>query len=213
MNRADPIAPRLGAWRPWARWCRFWRSARGSLSVEAVFILPILIWAYAGTFVFYDAFRTQRVNITATNTIADLISRQIAPVDAELIEGMHEIYDSIAQARNQTTLRVTSLYWNVNRERYEVIWSHGTRGNQRLNHGRLNQLADRLPGIPRGDTLILVQATMDYTPPMPIGIAAQTFDHLVFIRPRFAPQIIFEDGQGSEIGLTPCQQGQVNCGW
>ena len=58
-----------------ARLATFAQDARGSLSVEAALILPLLCWFYVASFVWFDAFRTQNANLKASYTLADMLSR------------------------------------------------------------------------------------------------------------------------------------------
>jgi len=200
--------------RPCPRLLRRWLAdTQGALSVETVIVLPALLFAFLALVVFYDAFRTQKVNVSASYTLSDLISRQVAPLTPAFVEGLHDIYDHISRANHATSLRVSSVYWNVIDEEYQVVWSYGTRGGAALQDAELNQSIDRLPIIPRGDTVILMEAQMHYRPPLTQGLGEQTFAHFVVTRPRFAPQIVFQPRHGAEIGLTPCQHGHFACGW
>lgn len=192
---------------------RWFADTRGSMAVEAVIVVPPLLITMLALFIFYDAFRTQKVNITASYTLSDLISRQVAPVTPAYLEGLHDIYDYVSRTNHPTTLRVSSIYWNVIANEYRVVWSHATRGGTPLSSAALNQQIDRLPIIPRADTAILLEAQMRYRPPIAQGLGNQTFNHFVVTRPRFAPQIVYQPASGGQIALTPCQQGQVTCGW
>jgi len=192
---------------------RWLEDTRGTLAVEAVIVLPSLMIAFLALFIFYDAFRMQKVNVSSTYTLSDLISRQVAPVTPAYLEGLHDVFDHISRANHPTSLRISSVYWNVIAEEYQVVWSYATRGGPPLGNARLNEAVDRLPIIPRSDTVILMEARMDYRPPIVQGLGNQTFAHFVVTRPRFAPQIVFQPAPGTQIGLTPCQHGHVECGW
>lgn len=192
---------------------RWLHDTRGALTVETVIVLPILLIAFLALLVFYDAFRTQKVNVSASYTLSDLISRQVAPVTPAFLEGLHDIYEHISRANHATSLRISSVYWNVIDEEYQVVWSYATRDGAPLGNAALNERVDRLPVIPRADTVILMEASMHYRPPITQGLGEQTFAHFVVTRPRFAPQIVFQPAPGDQIALTPCQQGHVACGW
>ncbi|KPQ07060.1 MAG: hypothetical protein HLUCCA12_06800 [Rhodobacteraceae bacterium HLUCCA12] len=204
-DRPDRPAPaRLRGWL---------RDTSGALAVEAVIVLPALIGAFLALLVFYDAFRTQKVNVAASYTLSDLLSRQVEPVTPDYIDSLHDIYDYMTRANHPTSLRVSSVYWNVIDEEYQVVWSYATRDGTVLTDERLNQDADRLPVIPRSDTVILMETRMHYSPPIIDSMGDQTFAHFVVTRPRFAPQVVFDSDDGGEIALTPCQHGEVTCGW
>lgn len=192
---------------------RWLRDTRGTLTVETIIVLPMLLVAFLALVVFYDAFRTQKVNVSASYTLSDLISRQVAPITPAYMEGLHDIYDHISRTNHATSLRVSSVYWNVIAQEYQVVWSYATRGGAALGNAELNQSVDRLPIIPRSDTVILMEAVMHYRPPVTLGLGNQRFAHFVVTRPRFAPQIVFQPTTGTQIALTPCQHGHVACGW
>ena len=66
----------------------FRRSEEGSLSVETIFAIPMLVWAITATFVFWDAFKTLNVSQKATYTVADMLSRETQTIDADYLTGM-----------------------------------------------------------------------------------------------------------------------------
>lgn len=214
MTRLCPPLPGRSDVTARPRWLRRWLAdTRGAIVVEAVIVLPALIMAFLALLVFYDAFRMQKVNVSASYTLSDLVSRSVDPVTPSYMEGLHDIYDYITRSNHPTSLRISSVYWNVNADEYQVVWSYATRGGTPLSNERLNAAADRLPVIPRSDTVILMEANMHYSPPMTAGLGDHTFSHFVVTRPRFAPQVVFQPDTGGLIALTPCQHGHVECGW
>lgn len=186
---------------------------RGSVSVEAAIVMPILILALLAMFVFFDAFRSNKANLTATYTISDLISRKVSPVTPAEIDDMRRLFIYLARARYRTDLRVSSIYYDVIEQRYKVIWSYAAGGETPLNDATLNAINERLPQIPRGDTALLVEGTLNYRPPMSAWIRPMTMSHFVVTRPRFAPQVAYRPPGGGVVELTPCQQNLVTCGW
>ncbi|HHX89802.1 MAG TPA: hypothetical protein GX700_08545, partial [Paracoccus sp.] len=62
MNRQTHQPPRP---RRHPRLLRRWLAdTQGALSVETVIVLPALLFAFLALVVFYDAFRTQKVNVS-----------------------------------------------------------------------------------------------------------------------------------------------------
>uniref|UniRef100_UPI0039B5EE2A TadE/TadG family type IV pilus assembly protein n=1 Tax=Silicimonas sp. MF1-12-2 TaxID=3384793 RepID=UPI0039B5EE2A len=76
----------------------FRRSEDGSLSIETVFALPMLVWAITATFVFWDAFKTLNVSQKATYTVADMLSRETQAINADYLTGMHELFDYLSSS-------------------------------------------------------------------------------------------------------------------
>ncbi|MFN3606250.1 MAG: TadE/TadG family type IV pilus assembly protein, partial [Cypionkella sp.] len=61
---------------------RFAGDARGNMSVEAMLMLPVLVWALIAFFSFWDVYRINYLAKKATFTIADVISRERAQISA-----------------------------------------------------------------------------------------------------------------------------------
>jgi len=176
---------------------RFRDQTRGSLSVEAVIILPILIWAFTASIVWFDAFRVQNTNLKAGYAVSDALSRQTAAVTPAYLEGMRDVYAFLSNTRNRADLRVTSIERDPNDGSNRVVWSYGTGEMQALNNADLLDRAGSIPIIAAGDTIIFVETIMSYVPPINVGLLARTFTNEIPTRPRFAPQMVFDDGTSS----------------
>lgn len=173
---------------------------RGSISVEALLILPIVLWAYIAGFVFYDAFRAQNTNVKAAYVVADLMARATDPVDADYLEGLGDLYAMLSQARSPTAMRVASIDWDITNERYRLRWSYGTGELPAFTTADLDQrLANRITDLSAGETALIVETVLDYRPMLNVGVPARQMVNFIQMRPRFVPQILFEgaDGQTS----------------
>ncbi len=172
------------------------RDQRGALSFEAVLILPVLIIFFVATFVFFDLFRTANTNAKAAYAIADLLSRQNAPVSEDYLDGLADVYSVLARSHQPSTLRVSSIDWNPVTEDYRIRWSRGTHGGEPLSEERLTALVDagRLPFLTVGETIILVETSLTYTPVVKMGIPVQRFIHVIPTRPRFVPRLVLQGG-------------------
>lgn len=107
---------------------RLARSERGSISIETLIILPILVWALLATVVFFDGFRTRNQTQLAAQVVADLLTRESGMFTKERLEGMNDIFDFIADVRVPTRLRISSVSWASAEQRNVLQWSYGTRG-------------------------------------------------------------------------------------
>ena len=172
---------------------RFSRDSSGSVTVEAVLVLPLLLWAYMATFVFYDAFKTRRMNQSAAYTISDMITRQTNTINIAYIEGLNIVYDYLSQTDRPTSIRVTSVFWDAAGSVYRVQWSYATGGKPIMVDANLVALQPKLPLIPVGDTLILMETNLDYTPAFDVGLVAHTFTEFIATRPRFVAQVPFSN--------------------
>lgn len=172
-----------------ARLRLFAGDARGSLSVETAMIYPLLIFAYIATFVFFDAFRSQNVNLKAAYTISDMLSRQTEEVDMDYLNGLNKVFDYLTVSNTETWIRVSVINWSDDENKYRLEWSQATSGKASLVQADITDMADQIPVMADGDTLILMQTAMAYEPIFDVGLAARWYENLVLTRPRFAPRL------------------------
>ncbi|QDC10223.1 pilus assembly protein [Oceanicola sp. D3] len=186
-----------------ARLAAFAVDARGSLSVEAALILPLLCWFYVASFVWFDAFRTQNSNLKATYTLADMLSRETDPVSEPYLKGLNTVYDYLTTTRHPTYIRVTVVKCTDNdgdeiddcltdSRNLQVDWSYATTGRSKLTNATLADYEDNIPLMPKGDQVILLETFMAYEPLFNAGIPASSFENFVITRPRFAPQLCYQ---------------------
>jgi hypothetical protein len=130
----------------------------------------------------------------ASYTVTDLITRQQGSVNDSFVNGMRQTMDYMIQTEGATKMRVTSFRWSEPRNRYEVIWSRSPNGAYaQLTTSSLANLAAGLPLMTDGDSAVLVEANVDYTPPTRFGLSASTIEQFVVSRPRYLPKICHVD--------------------
>lgn len=175
------------------RLARFRRDTRGAMSVEALLILPLLLWCYMAMFIYWDAFRSVNTHVKATYTVADLISREINPVNPAYINGLAQIHRYINKVRaGDTYLRVTHFQYNAAQDRFVVLWSRSSAGAPAaLTTASLTAMRNRIPVMADADTAILVEAWRAFQPRFDVGIAPRTFYEFTVVRPRFLSPIPF----------------------
>ncbi|MDJ0827255.1 MAG: hypothetical protein QNJ16_17325 [Rhodobacter sp.] len=169
----------------------------GVISTEAAMIMPILLFAYLGLFTFFDAFRTQNINVRASYTISDMLSRENGCIDDAYISGLNDILSILTQSQYPTILRVTIVENDPDEEDLQLKWSEvdgGTGGIQELTQGTLSEIEDEIPAIADYDLGIVVETWAGFDPVLNFGIDAQYFENLVVTRPRFAGQLRWDPG-------------------
>lgn len=188
---------------------RFVAGETGAVSVETVIMFPLLLWAYAAMFIYWDAYKAQNVNLKATYTIADMISREDSGVliTPDYIDGMNSVFSYLIRRNQGNDVRVSVVDFvtdpsNPTAPANMVLqWSHAT--GAYLGHTDIAALEDDLPEMPGGSELIVVETRMTWSPPFnftlePIGLDTRDMTNLVFTGPRFAPQIEWDgDGDGN----------------
>lgn len=191
---------------------RFRNDHRGSVGVEAVLIFPLLIWAYLAMFVYWEAFRIENTNTKAAYMLADMLSREFNPIDDDYIAGMEKVYAFLTRERFPTDIRVSSIGWDDTTNNYRVIWSRSTGTRPELLTTDVEKMGAILPSFPSGDTIILVETDLRYTPTFNIGLAARDMTQFVYMRPRFISSVPFVGVEGavgtnSPGGIDPAAPG------
>ncbi len=181
---------------------KFFRDdQKGSVAIEAVILVPIMIWAYLAMFTIFDSYRQYTAQQKAVYTISDLISRQATPMDAAFIDGAHDLFESLSRSPQETGLRVTVAKYDLTLQEYQVIWSRTRGGMIGLQSQDIANWTNRLPVMPQDDQIIIVETSSAFTPVFNIGLSNQTINNFVFTRPRYAKQVCF--GQVCDLPGAP----------
>lgn len=169
----------------------FFRNEDGVIAIEAMIILPMMFWTFLSLFSIFDSFRTYSINQKAAYTIGDAISRETQPIDDEYLTGVKQLYDYLART-NDSALRATSMRWDQSRNRYMVDWSETRGWAGGLSSDDVREWADRLPTIPDGERVVVVETWDRYDPPFATGLERKIIRNFVFTRPRYAPRVCWE---------------------
>ncbi|WP_050526807.1 TadE/TadG family type IV pilus assembly protein [Pseudorhodobacter aquimaris] len=172
---------------------RFKQDEKGSVIVEAVMVVPMLAWAYAGLFSYWDAYRSINTVQKAAYTISDLISRSQGSVDDAYIAGIRDTMNYMLGSEEAGQIRVTSYRWSDVDGAYSVIFSRSpNEAMPQLTDADLAALTARLPVLADGDAAVLVEAHVPYTAPIAFGVAPEVIDQFIVTRPRFLPKLCHE---------------------
>lgn len=163
----------------------------GSIAIETVIMVPLLVWCYLTMFTIFDTYRQFTTQQKAAYTVSDLLSRQATPLDADFIDGLYELYAHLARTQASAGMRVTLVTYDLLNQQYEVIWSR-TRGDMSgLQSEDVANWSTRLPVLANNDQIVIVETTTPFTPVFNVGLEPQTIDNFVFTRPRYAKQLCF----------------------
>ena len=186
------------------RTCRLADDTRGSMPVEGLLASTFLIWWYVASFQFFDAYRQKNVNLKAAYTLADLVSRvsQEDSVNADFIEGLNTVFDYLTSSRRPTWVRVSSVIWDDADNRFEVGWSYATGTAIGQTDTSIQADANRIPNMPVGDSVIVVETNMAYEPIFNIGLNAQWYTTFITTRPRGPSCVKFDLQDG--VTLPAC---------
>ncbi|MEO9823933.1 MAG: pilus assembly protein [Paracoccaceae bacterium] len=186
--------------RTLTRCLRKFRNENGSFSVEAVLMFPMLVWAFVAMFVFFEGLRESNINLKATYTVSDLLSRETDLIDQDYLEGMQDVYTWLSRTRNDVNLRVTAVRYDAAADRHVRMWSEGV-GVVGLSQEEVNSVVTpNVPIMADAAWAIVVETWASYTPVMRLGLGDTDIYNLVVTAPRFSDQLDFAgrgDGGGS----------------
>ncbi|MEM6385098.1 MAG: hypothetical protein AAF718_02560 [Pseudomonadota bacterium] len=189
------------------------RDERGSFSVEAILMFPLLIWAYFGMYAFFEGFREGNINLKATYTIADVLSRETEEINMTYLNNMNTIYEWLSLTDDSTQMRVSVVIWNEDEQKHELYWSRGVNGKDDMEEVLVPyNITPHVPIMADQASAIVVETWVDYKPIMlptrdsgifellGLGWSDTEVYNLVVVSPRFVDQLKFEgmgDGTGS----------------
>lgn len=171
------------------RFERFRKDEDGSVSVEAIIIIPLLFWAIMAVFSYFDGYRQSALNLKAAYTIGDLISRETQEVDDTYIDTMQELMTMMVGSRTDVDIRISLIRFDEDDNRHYVNWSTVRGFTEELTDDNIGDLRDKLPPMPDADTLILVETSNLFVAPFNVGIDDIELDNFVFTRPRWTNQV------------------------
>jgi hypothetical protein len=186
----------------------FVRDERGTVIVETVIVAPLLFWTVIALFSYWDVYRSVNVIQKAAYTVSDIISRrnEVEPLKGADFIGYKKLMNYLIDQDQDAFVRVTSLTWDAEDAQYEVLWSCSP--NMELpavTDAELNSPAytDRIPVMPDNDTVVLVEAGVEYVPVFDVGVPyygtaieegleSMIIEQFVITKPRLAPQIYMD---------------------
>ncbi|MCF2871912.1 hypothetical protein L0664_12610 [Octadecabacter sp. G9-8] len=173
---------------------RFRREEDGSIIAEAVIMLPTLFAAVLATFVFFDAYRNQAINLKANYTISDAFSRESDMINNTYMINSWTLHRFLTSSPNLTRLRVSVIQYTTEDDTYRVVWSRAKGGGSDVDWGELSEIGidrDEIPVMPDLERLIVVQTSVDYVPKFTIGLGDFTFEDMIFTRPRIGQGLCY----------------------
>ena len=175
---------------------------KGSFSVEAVLMFPMIVWAFMAMFVFFEGLRESNINVKAAYTVSDLLSRETDEIDQTYLDGMRDVYTWLSRSANPVSLRVTVVRFDDTNDQHVKVWSRGAGGAVELTQDDIDvTITPNIPIMADAATAIVVETWTTFTPLMDIGLVETDVYNLVVTSPRFTDQLMFDginDGTGSE---------------
>lgn len=175
---------------------RFRKETNGVVTVEMVVTMPLLIWALAATYDYFEIHRHRAVREKATYTIADMFSREQAPVTTAYVDGARDLFNAITNDDDPVQIRVSVVTFDGDTQQYRVVWSRigGAGALVPLTDSDVQSGAIPLPAMIPGQQLVMVNSLSTFNPAFNVGLSSNMpVETSQFMNLRFAPQLCFED--------------------
>lgn len=173
---------------------RFRDGTSGSLTVEAVFIVPIMMLGFMAFFAFWDAYRTQNTVQKASYAVADMLSREMIPATQPFIDGLEDTLEFLIQ--RDARIRVTSLRrvsdGPTGVTGLDVLWSYSPNNVMLpLTDATLSNIEAAIPMMSIGSNMVMFEVVVPYTGISDI-LELDTLTEVVAMRPRFLPTLCMQ---------------------
>ncbi|MDA8585965.1 hypothetical protein N9L47_06775 [Rhodobacteraceae bacterium] len=180
------------------------KDERGSFSVEAILMFPLLAWAFLAMYVFFEGLRESNINVKAAYTVADLLSREQDDVTNELLIGTQRVYEWLSRSRQPVRLRVSVVTYDDVTEEHNRLWSREITsegvGPGLTQADIATVVSPHVPIMASSAQAIVVESWSTYVPVIEMGLTTTEFYNIVVTAPRFAGQLGIE-GLGDNTGL------------
>lgn len=182
----------------------FRKDTTGTVAVETAIIFPTLLFSLFVMMNIFDAYRAKSTTEKAAFAVSDMLSRETMAVNADYLNGVHAVLEEMSTVRSGHSLTVSHVFWSPVSNDYVLAWSHSNGGGSGISGAEFEAMKNKLPVLVDGESLIIVETSADYTPPIlagwngerPYGEASalnMDIDTFVFTRPRFAPQLAWSN--------------------
>lgn len=176
---------------------RFRKDTSGIMTVEMVITLPFLFWMITTSFELFEVHRYKSVRVKATYTVADMLSRELLPVNDAYVDAAKSVYDSMTRDHGVNQVRMSVVVYESATDTYAVRWSEvrGEGPMPEMTDAHVSTAHAELPILQGGEELIIVESNSTYEPifKYPGLNNRYTVNTRVFTGIRFAAQLCWED--------------------
>lgn len=166
---------------------RFCLAESGAMAMEFVVIFPILLFMLLGSFVFFDAFRSNSLAAKVAYAVNDIMSRHEDVDDVDMAY-LFALQQKMMQGNvDRLTLRISSICFKDGA--YKVLWSYTARDEGVPEPAQLTDATVPLalmPTIPATDSVILTEIGGRWQPAFTYaGMTERPWNNALVVRPRF----------------------------
>lgn len=170
---------------------RFATRTSGSMTVEALFIVPVMAMGMSGFYAFWDAYKTQNVVQKAAYAVSDMLSREMIPATPAFLNGLEQTLEYLIN--DDARIRVTSIRrvsdGPLGLTGLDVLWSYSPNNVMvPLVEATLTEVEAEIPMMAIGSNMIIFEVQVPYAPVTEI-LQLDTINETVAMRPRFLPTL------------------------
>ncbi|MDR9426916.1 MAG: hypothetical protein RI538_11910 [Salibaculum sp.] len=136
-----------------SRWRRFVSDESGSISIEAVLWIPVLLAAWLLMVSAAAAYHAVIGNVNGAHAVGDVVSRQTQVLDAADLDDLNALHRLISQSGTGTDVRITTLRFDAADNSFALLGSLAAENAPALSQAEVDALANTLPAVPDGDQL------------------------------------------------------------
>jgi hypothetical protein len=175
------------------RFSSFLRNEDGLVLVEGLLMLPLMVWALVAMFIYWDVFRTINVTQKAAYGVADLLSRQKAPISPDFADGLQDVMNFLTPGGHPVKMRITSLEYDEDDDKYVLLFSFSPMNQvDPLEEATIqNWKGTKIPVLNDGDSVFVVETSVEFKAQLKtflaglmIGVEDATFGQFIVTRPR-----------------------------
>ena len=187
-----------------SKFAGFRRNEEGSVTIEALIMIPILVWSFMAGLTYFDAYRAEYLNTKAALTIADMYSREPNDITPAYLNGTRELLKYMTRGDDTPGFRVTQVRWQASRNRHRVVWSRNRSSRGNIKNSTVHKITPHLPNMADGERMLIIETWLDYEPTFKSGfnnaagaeLDKQEFSSFVTMSPRFAAHICWNSSPG-----------------
>ena len=165
---------------------RVLRDERGSISMEFVIVVPLLLFLTTGGLGFWDAYQSKSKAAKVAFTVSEIMSRHdvVDNTDMAYLFGVQDkMFDSDLDRRS---LRISSICFEDGVHR--VLWSYTASSGDIAAPVALTDEeipVDILPAMAPQDSIILTEVEAHWRPHLNVGVTEKTWRSRLVASPRF----------------------------
>lgn len=166
---------------------QFAQNEQASMTLEFVAVLPLMLFWFVGSIVFFDAYKARMDADAAAIVIADITSRHVY-VNDDFLDEMVFLHRLLLPKVDTTWLRISTIVYDADQNSHSVRWSHVPNALEGEPLEDDDIPTDLLWNMYDGEIAIIVDTQVPYEPMVDwVRIGARNWESRKIIVPRPEP--------------------------